>query len=253
MQLTSPCPCNNHLRHPPHLPCQLTLFLERSHLHITVGILSAAFPETHVTLEINPSTFVMIETDADIDAMHITTNPEFQPYLMQALATFQADKVSKDKGKQCMKFNSVHIPPHKKPENCTTTISEELFSPEIQKSTKEAAPTSSWTSVPPPQRSIQAPPVTGPSGSGSIKDKPTSTATPALPHTPPTSAKHCFSHRMSQCYSNVTTCYSMTCHIITVHHMATATHTTVLQVWQRQHLKKSHFSLVLLYSENVYL
>ena len=31
-----------------------------------------------------------------------------------------------------------------------------------------------------------------------------------------TSAKHCFSHRMSQCYSNVTACYSTTCHIITV-------------------------------------
>ena len=82
----------------------------------------------------------MIETDTDIDAMHITTNPEFQPYLMQALATFQADNVSKDKGKQCMKLNGVHIPSHKKPENCTTTIAEELFSPEIQKSIKKAAP-----------------------------------------------------------------------------------------------------------------
>ena len=126
--------------------------------------------------------------DADIDTMHITTNPEFQPYLVQALATFQVDKVSKDKGKQCMKFDGVHILPCKKPENHATTISEELFLPEIQKSTKEVAPTSSSTSVPPPppQRSIQASPIAGSLGLGSIKNKSASTSAPALPHAPPT-------------------------------------------------------------------
>ena len=134
-----------------------------------------------------PWCFVMTETNADIDAMHITANPKFQPYLVQALATFQVDKASKDKGKQHTKFNSIHIPPCKKPENCATTVSKELFSPEIQKSTKKAESASSSTSVPtpPPQRSIQAPPVAGPSGSDSMEGKPTSTSTLILPHTPP--------------------------------------------------------------------
>ena len=120
-------------------------------------ILSAAFPETHVVFKIDPSAFVMIETNVNIDATHIITNLKFQPHLVQALVTIQADKADKDKGEQYMKFDSVHIPLHKKPENYATTISKELFSPEIQKSTKEAAPSPSPSILAQLPRLIQAP------------------------------------------------------------------------------------------------
>ena len=73
--------------------------------------------------------------------MPIVKDINFQPYIAQAWAAFQADRVSKDKNKKRLHFNGVEIPPCKtppdkalNPESCQATVSEEMevLSPELQ-------------------------------------------------------------------------------------------------------------------------
>ena len=73
--------------------------------------------------------------------MPIVEDVDFQPYIAQAWAAFQADRVSKDKNKKCLCFNGVEIPPCKtppdkalNPESHQATVSEEMevLSPELQ-------------------------------------------------------------------------------------------------------------------------
>jgi hypothetical protein len=126
--------------------------------HITVGILSAAYPQTPVMLDIDPSAFTFTETETENPIESSSADIDFQPYIAQAWASFQADKASKDKGKR-VRFDGVQIPLCNKPAGRAATVSEELLSPELQKSTKDksllppSASTSSSTSVPHPTSS----------------------------------------------------------------------------------------------------
>ena len=110
--------------------------------HLTTSLLCSAFPETPTILDIDLSAFLtMAMSTTNYPPMPIVEDINFQPYIAQAWATFQADRVSKDKNKKCLRFNGVEIPPHKtpldkalNPESRQATVSEEMevLSPELQ-------------------------------------------------------------------------------------------------------------------------
>ena len=77
--------------------------------HIMAGILSAAYLETPVVININLSTFVMIELKEEEDETPTATIPDFQPYIAQAWASFQADKAARNKEKQ-VRFDGIQVP-----------------------------------------------------------------------------------------------------------------------------------------------
>ena len=94
--------------------------------HITAGILAITFPETQAVVEIDPSAFAFMKVEDKEDEeeeVPMVTALEFQPYIAQAWASFQADQVSKDKGKH-VHFDGVHIPSRKKPETRPSTVTE---------------------------------------------------------------------------------------------------------------------------------
>ena len=113
-------------------------------LHMTARLFLVAEPIDTI-LEINPSAFMnMVQVSPSLEL----TDPEFQPYIAQAWANFQADRTSKDasstpsKGKR-VRFNGVVIPPRtsRSTDPCTASVSEEqeIFSPEVQWSSQAAA------------------------------------------------------------------------------------------------------------------
>ena len=73
--------------------------------------------------------------------MSIVEDIDFQPYIAQAWAAFQADRVLKDKSKKHLHFDGVKIPPCKTPsgkapnqKSHRANVSEEMevLSPELQ-------------------------------------------------------------------------------------------------------------------------
>ena len=89
--------------------------------HLTAGLLCAAFPETPTILDVDLSAFLMIATPTtDCPPMSIVEDIKFQPYIAQAWAAFQPDRVSKDKGKKRLHFDGVEISSCKVPnlESC---------------------------------------------------------------------------------------------------------------------------------------
>ena len=93
-------------------------------------------------LDVDPSAFLMMApSTTDYPPMPIVEDVDFQPYIAQAWAAFQADRVSKDKNKKRLHFDGVKIPPRKNPSDkaanlvlCQATVSEEMevLSPELQ-------------------------------------------------------------------------------------------------------------------------
>ena len=91
-------------------------FMRHLPTHLTAGLLCSAFPETPTILDIDLSVFLMTVTSTtDYPPMPIVEDVNFQPYIAQAWAAFQVDRVLKDKNKKCLCFNGVEIPPHKTP------------------------------------------------------------------------------------------------------------------------------------------
>ena len=67
-------------------------------------------------LDIDPSAFLTTAmSTTDYPPMPIVEDVDFQPYIAQAWAAFQADRVLKDKSKKCLRFDGVKIPPCKNP------------------------------------------------------------------------------------------------------------------------------------------
>jgi hypothetical protein len=145
--------------------------------HITAGILSAAYPQTPVVMDIDSSAFMFAETE--------TESPTDTSATDIAWTSFQADKASKDKGKQ-VRFDWVQIPPRNKPAGRAATVSEELLSLELQKSTKDK-------SLPPPStdalsstsapRSTSSTPMNSQSGSSALRSAASSSFPPLIPQT----------------------------------------------------------------------
>ena len=139
-------------------------------LHMTAGLFSVAEPIDAI-LEIDPSTFMNM---AQVSPSLELTDPEFQPYIAQAWASFQADRTLKDassapsKGKR-VRFDSVVIPPRtsRSMDPCTASVSEEqeILSPEVQQSSQAAATRSTCPATLPVDSRIHNPKATDSSGS----------------------------------------------------------------------------------------
>ena len=110
------------------------------------GILSAAYQETPVVIDIDPSTFVMVELEEEEDETPTETIPDFQPYIAQAWASFQADKAARDKGKQ-VRFDGVQVPPRKKPTDQSVPATKEILSPDLQQNIPPASSASCSTPI----------------------------------------------------------------------------------------------------------
>ena len=87
----------------------------------------------------------MVTSTTDYPPMPVVEDVDFQPYIAQAWAAFQADRVLKDKNKKRLCFDGVEIPPCKtlldkalNPESRRATVSEEMevLSPELQQVAK---------------------------------------------------------------------------------------------------------------------
>ena len=77
--------------------------------HITAGILSITYLETSVVVDIDLSAFLIIEIDEEREAKPVVAFLDFQLYITWAWVNFQADKASKNKGKQVW-FDGIPIP-----------------------------------------------------------------------------------------------------------------------------------------------
>ncbi|KIK80802.1 hypothetical protein PAXRUDRAFT_157652 [Paxillus rubicundulus Ve08.2h10] len=80
---------------------------------MTAGILTIAYPEGEVELEIEPSMFLSVVDDPEQSMSPYSTDPDFQPYFAQAWASYQADRSAKDRpcGKR-VRFDGVEVPAH---------------------------------------------------------------------------------------------------------------------------------------------
>ncbi|KIO00577.1 hypothetical protein M404DRAFT_29503 [Pisolithus tinctorius Marx 270] len=110
----------------------------------TANLFCIAHPEVDVQLEIQPSAFLNTVQDADEPVADLA-NPDFQAYVAQAWATYQADKGNKGAVIPCRKkahFDGVEITarPVARPANpprvdpCAATVEEEIISPGVQSS-----------------------------------------------------------------------------------------------------------------------
>ena len=138
--------------------------------HMTAELFSVAEPIDAI-LEIDPSVFMnMVQVSPSLEL----TDPEFQPYIAQAWASFQADRTSKDassapsKGKR-VRFDGVVIPPRTSwsTDPCAASVSEEqeILSPEVQRSSQAAAARSACPATPPVDSRIHNLKATDSSGS----------------------------------------------------------------------------------------
>ena len=155
--------------------------------HLTASLLCSAFPKTLPILDVDLSAFLMTVTSTtDYPPIPIVEDIDFQPYIAQAWAAFQVDRVSKDKNKKHLHFDGVKIPPHKNPsdkaanlESRQATVSEEMevLSPELQRVAKATlAPAPVVASDQPSRLNARTSPVLLPS-------VPVSTPAPALTST----------------------------------------------------------------------
>ncbi|KIO03786.1 hypothetical protein M404DRAFT_50188, partial [Pisolithus tinctorius Marx 270] len=131
----------------------------------TANLFCIAYPEVDVQLEIQPSAFLNTVQDVDEPVADLA-DPDFQAYVAQAWATYQADKGNKGAVVLCRKkacFNRVEItarpaacpanPPQVNPH--AATVEEEIISPGIQSSC--AAHQASDSSAPAPMSTTMKP------------------------------------------------------------------------------------------------
>jgi hypothetical protein len=108
---------------------------------VTAGIFSVTDSFTDAILDIEPSVFMTpVDQDSDDEADPAFTDPDFQSYIANAWAAFQADK--KDKGKR-VRFDGVEMPNRKtgRPGPRAASVAEEVVSPAIEASrSRSAAP-----------------------------------------------------------------------------------------------------------------
>ncbi|KIO09543.1 hypothetical protein M404DRAFT_93284, partial [Pisolithus tinctorius Marx 270] len=125
----------------------------------TANLFCIAHPEVDMQLEIQPSAFLNTVQDANEPVADLA-DPDFQAYVAQAWATYQADKGNKGAKAH---FNGVEItarpvahpanPPQVDP--CTATVEEEIISPGVQSS--RAAHQASDPSAPAPMSTTTKP------------------------------------------------------------------------------------------------
>ena len=96
---------------------------------MTSGILAISYPDTDAVLDIDPTAFMMT---AQVSTSLKSVDPEFQefqPYIAQAWASFQAHKASKEGHPQKgIWFNGIAVPAKQatKPNSKAATMSDEM-------------------------------------------------------------------------------------------------------------------------------
>ncbi|KIN99086.1 hypothetical protein M404DRAFT_47381, partial [Pisolithus tinctorius Marx 270] len=142
----------------------------------TANLFCIAHPEIDMQLEIQPSAFLNTVQDADEPVADLA-NPDFQAYVAQAWATYQADKVGRSRP-GLDSFDGVEItarpaahpanPPRVDPR--AATVEEEIISPGVQSS--RAAHQVSDPSAPTPMSTATKPyvPPTNPAPMPARKD-----------------------------------------------------------------------------------
>ena len=99
---------------------------------VTSGIFSVTNSTTDVILDIEPSVFMApVDQDSDEESDPALADPDFQAYIANAWATFQADR--KDKGKR-VRFDGVEMPARKtgRPGPRAASVAKEVVSPAIE-------------------------------------------------------------------------------------------------------------------------
>ena len=99
---------------------------------VTAGIFLVSGSSSEAVLDIEPSVFMTpVDQDGNDESNPALADPEFQAYLANTWAVFQADK--RDKGKR-VRFNGVQLPPRKTgcPDPRAASVAEEVDSPAIE-------------------------------------------------------------------------------------------------------------------------
>ena len=99
---------------------------------VTSGMFSVTNSTTDTILDIEPSVFMApVDQDSDEELDPALADPDFQAYIANAWAAFQADR--KDKGKQ-VQFDGIEMPAQKtgRPGPWAVSVAEEVVSPAIE-------------------------------------------------------------------------------------------------------------------------
>jgi hypothetical protein len=112
--------------------------------HMTSGILAITYSDTDTVLDIDPSAFM---TAAQVSTSLNVAEPDFQPYITQAWASFQAEQGLKDsRPTKRVRFDGVAVPTRQvvRSNPQSTSVSEELeiVSPEVRQAQQTKQSTS---------------------------------------------------------------------------------------------------------------
>jgi hypothetical protein len=112
--------------------------------HMTSGILAIMYPDTDAVLDIDPSAFM---TAAQVSTSLNVAEPDFQPYIAQAWASFQAEQGSKDSHPtKRVRFEGVAVPTQQgvrsNPQSTSVLEELEIVSPEVQQAQQTGQSTS---------------------------------------------------------------------------------------------------------------
>jgi hypothetical protein len=100
---------------------------------MTSGILAIMYPDTDTVLDIDPSAFM---TTVQVSTSLNVTDPDFQPYIAQAWASFQVERGLKDsRPTKRVHFNGVAVPTRQgvrsNPQSASVLEELEIISPEV--------------------------------------------------------------------------------------------------------------------------
>jgi hypothetical protein len=101
--------------------------------HMTSGILAITYPDTDAVLDIDSSAFM---TAAQVSTSLNVAEPDFQPYIAQAWASFQAERGSKDSHPtKRVRFDGIAVPTRQvvcsNPQSASVSEELEIISPEV--------------------------------------------------------------------------------------------------------------------------
>jgi hypothetical protein len=111
---------------------------------MTSGILAIMYPDTDTVLDIDPSAFM---TAVQVSTSLNVAEPDFQPYITQAWASFQAERGSKDsRPTKKVRFDGVAVPTRQvvrsNPQSASVLEELEIVSPEVQQAQQTGQSTS---------------------------------------------------------------------------------------------------------------
>jgi hypothetical protein len=116
---------------------------------MTAGILAIMYPDTDAVLDIDPLAFI---TTAQVSTFLNVADPDFQPYIAQAWASFQAERDLKDShSTKRVRFDGIAVASRKAIQSIpqpTSVLDEmEIVSPEVCQAQQSGPQTSGSSTV----------------------------------------------------------------------------------------------------------